>query len=271
MCELMGLSFARPVSADFSIRAFAPRGEHNAHGWGLGWYPDRALAIVKEPNKWADSPFATFLETYPHLRSHLYIAHVRHKTTGGEPTYADTHPFAREFGGRDYCFAHNGTLDGPIWDLTTHRYRPIGSTDSERAFCRLLDALSERVGHLDEEDHWRWLHRQFLALNQWGKLNVLMSDGRHLFAYHCEQGWKGLTFRRLALGPHQARRFEDADLTLDLEVDRVDPGYIVATCPLGGSGWHRFQPSEMLVFLDGQVRFSSHRDRTAPELAPSRY
>ena len=52
MCELMGLSFERPLAADLSIRAFGTRGEENADGWGLAWYPDRAAAIVKEPIKW---------------------------------------------------------------------------------------------------------------------------------------------------------------------------------------------------------------------------
>ncbi|HTU22120.1 MAG TPA: class II glutamine amidotransferase, partial [Gemmataceae bacterium] len=90
MCELMGLSFTRSVSADFSIREFAARGKENADGWGLAWYPDRAAAVVKEPVRWGQSPYTAFLEQYAELRSPLYIAHVRRKTMGGEPTHADT-------------------------------------------------------------------------------------------------------------------------------------------------------------------------------------
>src|SRR6185295_11750557 len=48
MCELMGLSFDQPVSADFSLRAFACRDAENPDGWGLAWYPDQSLALVKE-------------------------------------------------------------------------------------------------------------------------------------------------------------------------------------------------------------------------------
>ena len=55
MCELMAMSFAEPIAADFSIREFAHRGEENADGWGLAWYPDRSLAIVKEPVRWGSS------------------------------------------------------------------------------------------------------------------------------------------------------------------------------------------------------------------------
>src|SRR5437867_4135652 len=110
MCELLGLSFAAPISADFSMRAFEERDEENPHGWGLAWYPDQSLAIVKEPIEWGKSQHSDFLESYQHLQSRIYIGHVRHKTTGGAPTHADTHPFGRELAGREFCFAHNGTL-----------------------------------------------------------------------------------------------------------------------------------------------------------------
>src|SRR4051794_23895276 len=112
MCELMGVCFERPVPAAFSVREFALRGEHNADGWGLAWYPDQSLAIIKEPIKWGESMHSRFLESYRYVESRIFIAHVRHRTTGGEPTHADTHPFRRELGGREYCCAHNGTLLG---------------------------------------------------------------------------------------------------------------------------------------------------------------
>ena len=116
MCELMGLSFAQPISADFSIHEFALRSEENADGWGLAWYPDQSVAVIKEPLKWRASGYTAFLETYPALRSRTYIAHVRHKTTGGEPTHADTHPFTRDWPVRTIASrttapwkAHSGT------------------------------------------------------------------------------------------------------------------------------------------------------------------
>ena len=89
MCELLGLSFARPIPADFSIRPFALRATDNADGWGLAWYPDRSVALLKEPLKWQASQITTFLETYSGLLARIYIAHVRHKTTGGEATHAE--------------------------------------------------------------------------------------------------------------------------------------------------------------------------------------
>src|SRR5262245_26679094 len=156
MCELMGLSFERPVSADFSIRAFACRDAENPNGWGLAWYPDRSLCIVKEAVTWRGSEYSRFLESYPGLQARFYIAHVRKQTTGGPVTHADTHPFSRECLGREFCFAHNGTIRD-FATLPLRRYQPIGTTDSERMFCHLLDQLLDRGRPLDTHDDWVWL------------------------------------------------------------------------------------------------------------------
>src|SRR5262245_25634912 len=124
MCELMGLSFDQPVAADFSLRAFACRDAENPDGWGLAWYPDRSLALVKEALTWRHSGYSQFLENYQGLRSTIYLAHVRRQTTGGLATHADTHPFSREYLGRAFCFAHNGTIDD-FGSLPLGRYLPI--------------------------------------------------------------------------------------------------------------------------------------------------
>src|SRR5262245_46981660 len=154
MCELMGMCFEKPVSADFSIRAFALRDVENANGWGLAWYPDQSLSIVKEPIEWRQSYFTRFLESYQALQSRLYIAHVRHMTTGGAPTHADTHPFGRELGGREFCLAHNGTLRD-FREMPLRRFRPIGGTDSEHLLCHLLDLVAEQNDLLSSEQSWR--------------------------------------------------------------------------------------------------------------------
>jgi glutamine amidotransferase len=262
MCELMGLSFERPISADFSIREFGERGEENADGWGLAWYPDRAVTVVKEPVRWGETLYVNFLENYPGFRSALYIAHIRHRTIGGEPTYADTHPFVRELNGREYCFAHNGTLRG-LNAGAAGRYRPVGSTDSELAFCLLLDALAERHEPLNGAEAWSWLHTQLAKLNDKGQLNCLLADGERLFCYHDRGGYKGLTFRRVQMPDLDTRRFEDTQWTVDLTEEAANQGFVVATRPLSLHGWRSFHPGELLVLEAGHVRFSSHHESGA--------
>jgi glutamine amidotransferase len=264
MCELMALSFARPVSADFSIRAFAARDQENADGWGLAWYPDRSLVLVKEPLRWSSSEYTRFLESYPRLRARIYIAHVRHGTTGGHPTHADTHPFARELGGREWCFAHNGTLLG-CERLPLGRFHPIGRTDSEHVYCHLLDEVSRRPNRLETTPEWKWLHDKLADLNRLGKLNALLTDGRRLFCYHDAAGYKGLNFRPVHLHDRETRHFEDPTMQVDLRgPTAVNRGVAVATCPLTATGWRTFQPGELLVMEEGCVRFSSHRPADDP-------
>src|SRR5262245_33590568 len=89
MCELMGMSFAKPVVASVSIQAFSERSADNADGWGLAWYPDHSLAMIKQPVQWSVH-HNKFLEHYPGLLSSMYVAHVRRKTTGHVLTHADT-------------------------------------------------------------------------------------------------------------------------------------------------------------------------------------
>jgi predicted glutamine amidotransferase len=269
MCELMAMSFDTPISPDFSIREFAARGEENPDGWGLGWYPDRSLAIVKEPVKWAASSHAGFLESHASVRSRIVIAHVRYKTTGAEPNHADTHPFARELGGRDYCFAHNGTLDGAAWQLPLGAYRPVGETDSERYFCHLLQAIAHRGRPLDTPSDWRWLHESMASANRFGKLNGLLSDGHRLFVYHDLNGWKGLNFRKVRVREGRPHHFGDDTLSVDLDGGAVNHGFVVATRPLSPSGWHRFRLGELIVFERGEILHSSHRERRSPEFSPA--
>jgi glutamine amidotransferase len=263
----MGLSFARPISADFSIRAFAQRGEENADGWGLGWYPDQSLAIVKEPVRWQASKYTTFIENYHAILSSIYLAHVRHRTVGGPPTHADTQPFRRELRGRDYCFAHNGTITS--YDkLPLGRFRPVGATDSERLFCALLAALERRKSDLDSEDDWRWLHAKLRVFNRRGTLNLLLSDGRRLFCYHDRTGHNGMVYRPIRVRNHETRRFEDEEIRLDLEGEAANHGLVIASHPLRGQGWQRIQPGELLVLAAGVICYSSQRDPvTAQSLA----
>src|ERR1051325_82344 len=218
MCELMGMSFAKPALASVSIQAFSERSKDNADGWGLAWYPDRSVAVIKQPLRWSVQ-HTQFLEHYPGLFSSIYVAHVRQKTTGATPTHADTHPFTRELNGREYCFAHNGTLLDDFWERPLGRFRPIGRTDSEFLFCLLLAELEsyavlaaevEQVRHPEvhangqaapvehgQERQWQWLHQFLLRLNAYGKLKCILSDGEQLLAYHDRNGWKGLTYRKV--------------------------------------------------------------------------
>lgn len=146
MCELLALSSSRPVNLTFSLETLAARGgaAGSSHdGWGVAFYQDTDVALFREPAAAADSPLVRFLETEGPA-THLAISHIRHATQGGV-CLANTQPFVRELGGRAHVFAHNGDLAGIFRcdALALGSHRPVGQTDSEHAFCALLERLNE--------------------------------------------------------------------------------------------------------------------------------
>jgi predicted glutamine amidotransferase len=258
MCELMGLSLDRPAPAHFSIQEFGQRDAQNLDGWGLAWYPDRSASVIKEPVSWRASQHTGFLEKYHGLSSSTYIAHVRHKTVGGIPTHADTHPFQRELRGKEYVFAHNGTLNELQENFNLGRFTPLGVTDSEYAFCHLLAHLERRGRHLDTADDLQALHERLRLLNGQGELNCLLSDGQSLVAYHDMAAYKGLVWATLNIPHHQAGRFQDSEMQLVVEGSHSIRGFIVATHPMSDLDWRRFEPGELLLVEKGVVKYSTH-------------
>jgi len=261
MCELMAFNFAKPIEAEFSIREFGRRDKENADGWGLAWYPDESVAVIKEAISWQSSEHTRFLETYSAARSSTVIAHVRHLTTG-RPVHADTHPFTRELHGLDYCFAHNGTLPH-AWDLPLSDFRPVGRTDSEAFFCHLLGVLSGWNKGLACPDNWPRLHRTVQHINQGGKLNFLLTDGKTIVCYHDLGGWKGLHTKQVLVHRDERPRFQDAEVRVKMGSQPVNMGVVVATTPLSRRGWQSLERGEMIVLREGALCFSSHHSEGA--------
>jgi len=73
------------------------------------------------------------------------ISHIRQASAPKALSYANTHPFVRELYGYAHVFAHTGELPGLFKDprFEPGCYFPLGETDSEKAFCSLMDRLRD--------------------------------------------------------------------------------------------------------------------------------
>src|SRR6185503_12590670 len=145
MCELLGMECNVPTDIVFSFSGLATRGGKagpHSDGWGLALYDGHVARMFLEPTPAANSPLARFVREHP-IKTLLAIAHVRRKTRGAIGL-ANTHPFSRELWGRHFVFAHNGTVKRAK-QLKLGRFKPIGDTDSEHAFCALLGALEHEL------------------------------------------------------------------------------------------------------------------------------
>ncbi len=121
-----------------------------------------------------------------HLPTRLLVSHIRRATQGGN-SLANTQPFVRELGGRTHLFAHNGDLEEVVTRAAdpAHRFHPVGQTDSESAFCLLLERLAplwhRRVPPLG-------LRLEAIAsfaaeMRPLGTFNFLYSDGEFVFGH----------------------------------------------------------------------------------------
>jgi glutamine amidotransferase len=238
MCELLGMSARYPTTVNHSLALLRPRGGEigpHADGWGVAFYQGRAARVFKEPIPAAESRCLGFIAEYD-FRSSLVIGHIR---KANPPQFgraaANTHPFSRELWGRSWVFAHNGKLptvkDDPAFAL--ERFRPMGDTDSEHAFCYLMD----RLGHAGEErvqgpdDLVAALAEPIARLGALGELNLLMSDGVHLLAF---ANTRLQQVRRTCLQEH-------CEQTVVL----------VATAPLTDEPWRPLDLGRLYVFAGG--------------------
>ena len=254
MCELLGMECNVPTDIVFSFSGLALRGGAkgpHSDGWGLALYDGNAVRTFLEPAAASRSPLAQYVRQNP-IKTLLAIAHVRRKTRG-EVSLANTHPFVRELWGRTLAFAHNGTVRG-VRNWPLKRFRPIGTTDSEYAFCVLLDALHTRFPRYPRKRRELW---QAIAdvggrLGRAGTFNFLLGDGVHLYA-RCAT--KLCYVIRKA--PFTRATLCDDELTVDFSQlttpeDRVA---IVATVPLTrNETWTHGEPGTMWVFSDGALR-----------------
>lgn len=266
MCDLLGLSFNTPVTAKISFDVFQQRGTVNPDGWGVAFYQDGRVQIIKETEPAVDSGLFDFMERYP--QSQTFITHVR-RSTRGVRSYLNTHPFYRLlFSGstkHEYAFAHNGTLTQQE-KLELSKFSPIGETDSERAFCFILDAISERKVAEWNIDDYRFVENLLRDINDsQNTLNCIFSDGEHLFCYSDKNDHNnGLRFVKQS---HPYRKVElvspdDKLGQIDIQSDSKkipQTGYIVSTRILTKELWTEFDRGELIVFKQGEIVYPNER------------
>ncbi|AXY58354.1 class II glutamine amidotransferase [Acinetobacter chinensis] len=273
MCQLLGMNCATPTDITFSFRGFSQRAgvtSDHCDGFGIAFFEDKACRLFVDNQSAVESPIAELIRNYP-IKARNVIAHIR-KATQGKINLENSHPFIRELWGRQWIFAHNGDLHDFTPELSG-RYTPVGNTDSERAFCYLLDHLIARFGFTEPslEQIFDALAEISPSIAEHGTFNFCLSNGQALFTYAVTKlHW---LVREYPFKPAQL-------IDLDVEVDfsevttPEDRVAVITTEPLTQNEvWTAFQPGEMILFQHGQPvkRTLTHierleRERLNPEL-----
>ena len=248
MCQLLGMNANTPTDVVFSFTGLASRAIEHKDGFGIAFFEDdRGLRLFVDHHGARSSPVAELVKHYP-IKSRNVVAHIR-KATQGRVALENTHPFMRELWGRYWVCAHNGDLKGFAPRLHGS-FRPVGSTDSEHAFCWLMQELAKAHAGMPQIEELTLTLAELLPLPAaHGTFNLLLSNGQALWA-HGSTHLYSLQRRH----PFGAATLADEDLSVDF-APLTTPGdrvVIVATEPLTtGEDWRAFAPGELRVFRDG--------------------
>lgn len=253
MCQLLGMNANVPTDICFSFTGFQARGgatDVHSDGWGIAFFEGKGTRLFLDPNPSCSSPIAELVRQYP-IKSKNIIAHIR-KATQGAIGLENTHPFRRELWGQYWIFAHNGNLLDFAPALDGH-FLPVGLTDSERAFCWLLQQLRQRFGSQcpPHAKLFAALHALTLEVARYGEFNFLLSNGDWLFAHASTR----LSYI-VRQAPFAEAHLNDQDVTVDFRAltnfhDRVA---IIATQPLtDNERWQEMPPGSLWWFAEGDV------------------
>lgn len=237
MCQLLGVCSNMLVDIDFSLREFKKRGASNPHGFGFVFYEYGYPHLFKEPSSLDKEDITK--QSFRFL-SKIIIGHVRLASCGGK-AHRNTHPFVQE----KWSFAHNGTVI-KIKNFKLENFKPLGETDSEYAFCYLLDKIYQKKAL---EDITATLRSEASKIELLGRFNFLLSDGEYLFAY----GDDSLFYTRRAY-PFQAvtLRYDGYNLHLGKIKGDSEKAIIVVTEPLTEEeNWEQIKG--LKVFKDGEM------------------
>ena len=269
MPNLLAMSFEGPLTPAFDLHCLDP-GRRPPDGWGIACYPDGepAALVLKEAAPPHGSIRSALVSAWERLESSIFLVHIR-TAMWGSLTEANTQPFQRAWGRREWLIAHSGSLQHKLEG--TARFEPVGSTDSEQVFCALLGRIAERGCKTLSEVPPAVLLSWFHDLNRHGGLSLALSDGVDLAVY-ADRRKEGPVFVCELLPPYGGALSQgDADLTVDLTRRGVHSrkGIVVSSQALEARegpapDWRTLEPGHLLILRQGAVRAAIGPDAASP-------
>ncbi len=249
MCELLGMSANVPTDIVFSFTGLMQRGGRTGphrDGWGIAFYEGRGLRLFQDPAASSESEVAQLVQRYP-IKSEVVIGHIRQANVG---KVCLSIPILS-------CVS-SGAVTGALpitanWNFTpgVTFYRPVGDTDSEAAFCDLLNRVREAFPEpVDVEELLPTLIQACAEYRSKGVFNCLLSDGDWLFCF-CSTKLVQIT-RRAPFGP---ARLKDVDVIVDFQAETTphDVVTVIATEPLTeNENWNRYEPGQWSLWRKGE-------------------
>ena len=253
MTQLFGINSEDEIDLSFSFKMASSFEEKSPDGWGYAFYHQGQWQSFKESLE-MDKILRLDVKTMsPHVfQSNMFLSHVRYATLG-KVTYENTHPFDRELFDSQWYFAHHGHLRLYRHIVDSMEYfKPMGDTDSETAFCIILENLREFGRIPNEKELAKSIQKTAKELAKQGGLNFLLTDGRLMHAFY--SGYKTMYFTTLR-PPFDEKIIAETD-RIKMIIDTKDvstPISLIASKPiLDEADWIEFEIGTLYSFKNGQ-------------------
>ncbi len=259
MPSFLAMSFEGALSPSFDLRCLHP-GRPLPDGWGIGFYPghEPAATVLKEPAPATESVKSRLVEGWEHLESSLVMMHIR-SARWGAIADANTQPFMRSWGRRDWLFTHSGSLESRPELGVDPLFEPVGSTDTELVFCDLMTRIARQKWRSLRECDPEVLQSWLAPLDDHGVLTCAITDGSDLVVYCDAQGGQPAWLWELK-PPYEEVIFGDDELQVNLTRRGVKSrkGVIVSTNLLETESdvtatWRELAPGTLLVVRQGAL------------------
>ena len=274
MCELFAMSSSIPTEVSFSLDEFSKHGgltDLHKDGWGIAYYDKNDARIIREACSASESAYLRFIKDHS-IQSQIVISHIR-LATQGEVSVRNTQPFSRELGGKLHVFAHNGdlaNLDETLveHDLKQRRFREIGNTDSEQAFCFLMENMALIWDQKEPPSLAERLAVVRLFANKLikkGIANFIYSDSEYVFV-HSHKRFSNQDRKKELPGLHIISRSCKVNKTHSVingltmatnascyKDEHTKDVTLVASVPLTDKHWQALEEGEIKVFHKGEI------------------
>lgn len=233
MCELFGISGARPIPVNRYLKELAAHSTEHPNGWGIAVFFGNAVSLEKEPLPAYQSRYLKERLSHPFEAQNMF-AHIR-LATKGEMAYENCHPFVkRDASGRAWTLIHNGTIfECPLLD--PYIYTEEGRTDSERILCHIISSINLKMKtsgrELSAKERFEVLSEILSEITKPNnKVNLLVYDSELMYAH--------------------------VNMRDTLFCGKLDGSTLLSTVPLCGGAWEPLPFARLLAWRDGTLIFT---------------
>lgn len=262
MRSLLVISADGLLSPQVTLRAIDAGTTQSCFGWGIAWYQrNEAVAVVhKDPIRRDPSISTTDHLDAASFRSGTIFCKSKQGTQ--ECTHKETQPFVKSFAGSDWTFVHNGYLDktglNALLPDESPFLEPLGKTDSELAFCYILQKLHS-IGARQLRDVPPTTLRLWLsALDHLGSADLMLSDSTTILAYRGQSNENHLYYGRLCPPSSEATLTADlVSVSFDDPRDTYRTKLIFSSDKLSNIEQRQMQAGQLILAARGSIIWNS--------------